>query len=39
LVFVAPIGVAVLLSSLAAFLVLIGRGRRGPDPSDLVEPA
>lgn len=39
LVFVAPIGVAVLLSSLAAFLVLIGRGRQGPDPSDLVEPA
>lgn len=35
---VAPTGVAVLLSSMAALVVLIGRGRRGPDRLDIAEP-
>ncbi len=39
LVLVAPVGVAVLLSASAALVVLIGRERRGPEPTDLVEPA
>ncbi|MGI8722892.1 MAG: hypothetical protein ACR2JG_11760 [Geodermatophilaceae bacterium] len=36
---VAPAGVAVLMSSLAALVVLIGRGRRGTGRPDNVEPA
>lgn len=39
LVLVAPTGVAVLLSALAASVVLVGRGGPGPDRPGVVEPA
>jgi len=39
LVLAAPVGVAVLLSSLAAFVVLIGHGGRSSEPTELAEPA